>query len=101
MIKRHPELLASVTAHKAVGRLQSDCSTVSRGDADRSARIGADCDRNDPRGHGCSRATARPTRDTFEAARIVNSAIMRIVRCNSVSKLVQVRLADYDGACCF
>ena len=87
-----------VAAHGAVGRLDPDHAAQRRGLADRTARVGSQAQRREPCGNRGGRSTAGAARDAARVVRVAGRTERRVLGAGSHGELVEVRLADHDGA---
>ena len=79
-------------------RLQSDDVVEHRGHAARTCRVGAECERHQAGGNRNRRSRTRPARNQIGANRIDGNAIGRADADQTGGELVEIGLADDDGA---
>jgi len=98
VIVRPGERHAARAAHPAIGRLESGDAAGRRGQADRSAGVGADRAVREPRGHRHTRSARRAARAALGVPRVAGVAVMRVVAEGPHGELGHVELAEGDRA---
>ena len=97
MIQRTRKRIHTAPGHTAIGRFQPNAAAERGRFADRSCRIGADRGITKPRGDCGRRSSRRSPGAVAERPGIVDIAKKTDQRASTVSKLVQVVLANDDG----
>src|SRR5271165_4666570 len=94
MIKAERQRQNAAAADAAVGWLDTRDAAIRRRDANRTPRVGAKGHGNDAGGNGRGRSPARTAWNAIGVSCVVNVSVVEVLRGNSVSQFVKVRLAD-------
>ena len=98
LLQRGSEGDDAVAADAAVGGLEPDDAGERGRLPDRAARVRAEGDRHASRRHGGRRPAGGTAGHAREIPRVARRAVARVLRRGSHRELVEVRLADEDGA---